>query len=47
MTLAAPEIIDFHSHYVDPSWELTNTSGLSGPRLAQWQRIVAAKARAY
>ncbi|MCX8568511.1 amidohydrolase family protein [Aminobacter sp. MET-1] len=39
MTLAAPEIIDFHSHYVDPSWELTNTSGLSGPRLAQWQRI--------
>lgn len=41
MTFAVPEIIDFHSHYVDPGWELTNTRGLSGQRLAQWQRINA------
>lgn len=39
MTAASLDIIDFHSHYIDPSWTLTTTRGLTGDRLKLWQRI--------
>lgn len=31
--------IDFHSHYVDPSFELTTTKGLSGASASHWHAI--------
>ena len=39
--LMPPSIIDFHNHYMGPSWTLTNLAGLPPTARPAWEKINA------
>lgn len=41
MSIGSLDIVDFHTHFVPPRWNLTTTVARTGAQKAQWERINA------